>query len=66
MLRNGTLSYWYGVLYMVVVRIDPSTYIITLFPYHMVQYGTGTVRYRYRNQLRYGTVRYLYGTVPVQ
>ena len=25
MLRYGTLWYWSGVLYMIVVRIDPST-----------------------------------------
>jgi len=59
---------------MVVVRIDPSTYIITLFPYIMVQYNStvpvpyGTVQYSTdnvpRHTVRYGT--FSYGTVQYE
>ncbi len=78
MLRLGTFSYWYGVLHMIVVRIDPSTYIITLFPYDItiwyIKTGTGNkvlVPYRYRTStnttVRYNTNPYgaiiNYGTV---
>jgi hypothetical protein len=68
MLRNGTFSYWYGVLYMIVVRINPSTNIITLFLYDTVWYGTGTgtVPIPYGTVINYGMVRYLYGTFTVK
>jgi len=67
MLRNGTLqwiilSHWYGELYMIVVRVDPSAYIITLFPYDTVRYGS--VPIPHGTVINYGTVRY--GTVHVR
>jgi hypothetical protein len=61
MLRNGTLSYWYGVLYMIVVRIYHSTYILTLFPYDTVRYGTIPI------PIHFGVVlRYMYGTCTIK
>jgi hypothetical protein len=61
---------------MIVVRIGPSTYIITLIMYCTIRYitgtGTGTVPYLVMQfcTVPYGTVRYRnqlwYGTVHVR